>query len=204
MDIPVVLEPAGLRPAGSPAGSLGSAFRQVTRALLSAAFLFAAGLFAAAFIGHIYGYTAFSVLSGSMRPTLPVGSLVVTRPVDVASLKVGDIVTFHPPAHADVVVTHRIVAREYFPPYEGAQPTAILTTKGDANTAPDSWRLIAGGQTVQRHVFHIPGLGYVLAWALTRTGVMTLMFAPAILLAIGLLMEVWRRPDPLAARGPAR
>ena len=43
---------------------------------------------------RVLGLTPFVVLSGSMEPTYPVGSLVYVRSVDASELRVGDPVTF--------------------------------------------------------------------------------------------------------------
>ena len=54
-------------------------------------------------------YRTYTVLSGSMRPGMPVGSLVLASAVPTASLVPGDVLTFHPPNRGDVLVTHRVV-----------------------------------------------------------------------------------------------
>ena len=43
---------------------------------------------------RLLGYTPFAVLSGSMEPAYPVGSLIYVQPVEASSLRVGDAVTF--------------------------------------------------------------------------------------------------------------
>ena len=53
-------------------------------------------------------YSLLVVESGSMEPTLTVGSVIVSRkPEDAAALKTGDIVTFR--TGTGYVVTHRII-----------------------------------------------------------------------------------------------
>ncbi len=42
----------------------------------------------------LVGGRALTVRSGSMTPTLPVGSLIVDRPVDVPDVHLGDVVTY--------------------------------------------------------------------------------------------------------------
>ncbi len=64
--------------------------------------------------------------SGSMEPTLPVGSRIIIH--EQTSYDVGDIITFR--ADDGDIVTHRLV--EYG---EGG----TLITKGDANPTPDVW-----------------------------------------------------------------
>lgn len=53
-------------------------------------------------------YSLFVVETGSMEPTLTVGSVIISKkPQDAAALKVGDIVTFR--TETGYVVTHRII-----------------------------------------------------------------------------------------------
>jgi signal peptidase len=83
-------------------------------------------------IPNIGGFQLFSVESGSMEPTLPVGSLILSRvPKDPGSLAGGDIVTFK--TLSGFVVTHRII--EVLPNADG---TAAYRTKGDnPRNSPD-------------------------------------------------------------------
>src|SRR5688500_13738077 len=57
----------------------------------------------------LLGWQSLVVYSGSMEPTIPVGSIVVLQPVAPAQLQVGDVVTFARTAEPGVQVTHRIV-----------------------------------------------------------------------------------------------
>ena len=50
-----------------------------------------------------FGYMPYVVLSGSMEPVYPVGSLIYVAPVDANSLEPGDAITFD---RNDAVVTH--------------------------------------------------------------------------------------------------
>jgi signal peptidase I len=72
------------------------------------------------------------VLSGSMSPTYGPGAIVVTKPVSVESLRRGMIPLFVPPGeHGEFA--HRITS------VSGSPENPIITTKGDANRAPDPW-----------------------------------------------------------------
>ncbi|SDJ76049.1 signal peptidase, endoplasmic reticulum-type [Nocardioides sp. YR527] len=81
---------------------------------------------------RIVGGEAFTVLSGSMRPGMPPGSLVVVRPVDPATLRIGDVITFQLRSGEPAVATHRITGI-------GTDTTGerVFTTRGDANDADD-------------------------------------------------------------------
>jgi len=77
------------------------------------------------------GGVPLAVLSGSMRPTIPPGATVVVRPVDVADLEVGDIITYQLRSGDPTVVTHRIVG------ISRSATETTFTTQGDANPSPD-------------------------------------------------------------------
>lgn len=83
------------------------------------------------------------VLTGSMTPTYPVGTLVATTPVDSATLRVGEVVLFTPPepwgTPTGGPVLHRVVALT-----PGPDGRVQVRTKGDANPAMDPWTLDAG------------------------------------------------------------
>lgn len=81
---------------------------------------------------RLAGGQAFTILTGSMRPGMPPGTLVVVRPVDPASLHMGDVITFQLKSGQSEVATHRIVGI-------GTTTTGerVFTTRGDANDAND-------------------------------------------------------------------
>ncbi|RYJ02767.1 MAG: signal peptidase I, partial [Actinomycetales bacterium] len=54
---------------------------------------FVAMLVVSVLVPRLAGATPYTVLTGSMRPTMPPGTLVVAKPVDPEALEVGDVVT---------------------------------------------------------------------------------------------------------------
>ncbi|MGH8860253.1 MAG: signal peptidase I, partial [Jatrophihabitantaceae bacterium] len=76
----------------------------------------------------IVGGRALTVLTGSMEPALPVGSVVIERSGDVADLHVGDVATYQQSGSGNLV-THRIVAID--------ASHSRFTFRGDANPVPD-------------------------------------------------------------------
>ncbi len=139
-------------------------------------------------------YRLYTVLSGSMEPTIPVGSLVVLRQAGAAEIRTGDIITFSPPGHAAQMVTHRVVSitRDA----ETGQPQFI--TKGDANAVSDDWHIPAQG-TGLLYVLHVPLLGYAFAMLQSSIGRICFILAPAMLLAAVVLNDSWKAP-PRSAR----
>lgn len=100
---------------------------------------------------RLLGYNAYSVVSGSMEPALPVGSVVYVESAGVSQIRAGDIIAFD---DEGTVVTHRVIESR---PQEGA-----FITKGDANQSLDIkptpyWKLIG------RVKLCIPLLGRVLS-----------------------------------------
>src|ERR687886_2359087 len=75
-----------------------------------------------------------TVVSGSMQPALPLGSLVVVVPRDADAVRVGDVITFSPPRESRTV-THRVVE------VQGSGGDLRVHTRGDANAVADPWTL---------------------------------------------------------------
>jgi signal peptidase len=81
---------------------------------------------------RVTGATPYTVLTGSMRPTMPPGSLVVTKPIEAGKLKVGDAITYQIRSGEPEVVTHRIISLS-----QTLGGETLFTTQGDANPHPD-------------------------------------------------------------------
>lgn len=133
-------------------------------------------------------YQVRTVLTGSMRPTMPEGSVIVITPVAVSQLRVDDVITYRIPVEDRRIVTHRIV--EIVEP--GTEP--VVRTKGDANNAPDPWVARLKGDQAWRAELSVPKVGYLLA-ALRHPAVfrLTVLVAPA-LLALASVVRIWMPP----------
>lgn len=106
----------------------------VVKALAWAVILAATGsLSAAVLVPRLAGATPYAVLTGSMRPALPSGTLVVVRPVEMGDVSVGDVITYQLRSGDPTVVTHRVVGSGV-----RTDGTAVLTTQGDANDVVDA------------------------------------------------------------------
>lgn len=98
-----------------------------TSALLLGALALVAGV-----VPRLAGGAAYAVLTSSMEPGLPPGTLVVVRPVPPEELGIGDVVTYQLVSGEPQVVTHRIVGMRV-----GARGAPVFSTRGDANPAAD-------------------------------------------------------------------
>ena len=113
-----------------------AAFGWVGQVIAWAVILFAVALIAVAVVvPRLGGATPYTILTGSMQPHYPPGTLVVAKPVDPAALRVGDVVTYQLRSGEPEVVTHRIVAIA-----TSLDGRLRFQTKGDANNvADDPW-----------------------------------------------------------------
>jgi len=109
-----------------------------------------------ALVGWLEGWRLAVQRSPSMARTIPVGSLVVRRPVRWSALRVGQPVTVLPRGQR-VPVTHRICRLT----------ASTLRTCNELARVPDAW-IIHHGQVLGRVVAVIPGLGTALTdvWVL--------------------------------------
>jgi signal peptidase len=126
------------------------------------------------------GSRLFAIRTGSMEPTMPVGSLVVATAVDPGRLAVGDIVTVQ--LDGGSTLTHRIsavVEREDGPMFE---------LKGDANPVHDPV-LVVADRVVGRVDLALPFLGYLLAMLSMPTGIAALLSIGGTLLTAGWLLD---------------
>ena len=142
----------------------------------------ALGLLLAGSVWPWFGrYDLFTVNSGSMEPTLPVGSLLVVKPAE--TYERGDIVTFRGAAGGEPV-THRIeeVRRD-------AEGRETFLTKGDANPKPDD-TVRSREQIIGKVRFSLPYLGYPIAWARTQVGFLVLVIIPGVLIVYHEILKI--------------
>lgn len=106
-------------------------------------------------IPRLAGATPFTVLTGSMRPDYPPGTLVVVKPVSFEDIGVGDVITYQLESGKATVVTHRVTA-------VAAQldGEVVLTTQGDANNVSDP-QAVRDVQVRGRLWYSVPYLGHV-------------------------------------------
>jgi len=123
------------------------------------------------------------VLSGSMEPSIKVGSVVIVKPAD--NYEIGDVVTFGKDDRENVPTTHRIIETRVV---EGE--TRFLT-KGDANDDRDGSEL-AKRDIIGKVFFDIPYLGFILDMARKPIGFAVLIGIPALVIVSDEFVKIWR------------
>jgi signal peptidase I len=159
--------------------------RVVSTLVVAAGLLFGAILALSA----LMGWQRYVIVSGSMTGTYDRGSLVLDEVVPVAELKVGDVITYRPPAGSgpDGLVTHRIASIT-----TGDDGARVFRTKGDANEAPDPWTFTLRSGEQARVKAGIPYVGFAVAALSRRDLRMLVVGVPALLIALISLGGLWR------------
>ncbi|MFW5949996.1 MAG: signal peptidase I, partial [archaeon] len=147
--------------------------------------LFVAVAFPAA-VGADHSYV---VKSSSMSPSIGAGSVVFVGEVSTEDIEKGDVITFERSAQSPPErVTHRVV--------EVVEQDGDRTfrTKGDANENQDQ-ELVSADQFVGRVQFHVPLIGYGVAFAGSQLGIVALVIVPALLLIVTEVWDLYRAAD---------
>lgn len=133
-----------------------STLRTISTMLVCVAMLFA---FAISGV-RLFGIQIYGVLTGSMEPAYPTGSLIYVKEVEPTELQVRDVITFN---MSGTTATHRII--------EIVQDDGTLRfrTKGDANDEPDA-SLVSAYNVIGKVVLGVPKMGYVAQWVQSPPG----------------------------------
>jgi signal peptidase len=78
--------------------------------------------------------TPYTVLTSSMNPSYPAGTLVIVKPSDVQQIHIGDVITYQIKSNDPAVITHRVI--QIIEPAKAGDQVSFIT-KGDANSLPD-------------------------------------------------------------------
>ena len=116
----------------------------------------------------------YTVVSGSMEPAIPVGSMVVTAPVEPEFLENRDIIAYQA---GDSVIVHRVVSNR---PFEHK-----LTTKGDANEEEDL-SPVTYEDVIGKVKYSFKYLGDIEAYVTTGAGKIYVM----LVIACGIMFQI--------------
>jgi len=144
-------------------------------------------------VPKLFGVEFRAVITGSMTPEIPVGSLVVIVPTKAENINLGDDIAFVDPGER--VITHRVV--------EIDREKNLFTTWGIANDPaardrPNRYENILG---VVR--WHAPYIGRAFSLVATASGKIIAVTAIAALYLITFIIGIWVK-KPEDEMGPAQ
>lgn len=130
----------------------------------------------------VFGYQIKTVLSGSMEPGIPVGSIIFVKTSDdPTELQQNDIITFW--TEEQIPVTHRIIEVE-----NGGEQ---YVTKGDANDRADI-HPVQSQDVIGKHTgLTVPYAGYMLNFATSPKGAAILLIVPGLFFVIRSFYIMW-------------
>ena len=132
---------------------------------------------------RLAGYSLYAVVSGSMEPEIPVGSLVLVHGTEPENVVEGDVIAFFAALDSETVITHRVVSNS---PAMGE-----FITKGDANEERDM-NPVSYKEFIGRVEAVIPAAGsaaQLLAGPSGRIAAAALLTASVALLLTGRMLE---------------
>ncbi len=132
----------------------------------------------------LMGMKSMAVLSGSMEPNIPVGSIVYVEDVEPSTLQTGDVITYS--ISGSTMVTHRVV--------EVDVENQSIITKGDANEVEDG-APVAFSQVVGKMKMHVPLLGYISIYIRTPLGIAAACGVLIVVVLLTFLPEVFKKEE---------
>lgn len=121
------------------------------------------------------GIFPYVVLSGSMEPSIPTGSVIFVQTRDVY-VQPGDVILY---MNSTGNVTHRVVKYQ----------NGAYVTKGDANSTCDSVP-VKKEQIKGKVLFHIPELGYMVLFFRTSKGICLLVLFSFLFFILKYLFQI--------------
>ena len=112
-------------------------------------------------VPRLFGYHIYSVVSGSMEPAIPTGSLVYIGEVEPAEVAEGEVIAFYGARDSASIITHRVG--------ENRVVTGEFVTRGDANQTKDM-NPVPYENVIGKVVRSVPGAGVMAEMFTSREG----------------------------------
>ncbi len=112
-------------------------------------------------VPRVFGYQIYTVISGSMEPAIPVGSLLYIQKMEPEEVAEGEVVAYYGTSESGAIITHRVL--------ENRVVMGELITKGDANEKEDL-RPVPYGNVIGEVTWSLPGAGRIAERMTSREG----------------------------------
>ena len=104
-------------------------------------------------IPRLFGCEIYHVISGSMEPAIPTGSVVYVKETEASEIQTNDVIAYYSSEDTGAIITHRVVQNRVV--------SGEFITKGDANDKEDVTP-VSYERMIGKVVLSIPFLGSVL------------------------------------------
>ena len=153
--------------------------------ILSMSFVAVAVILVVSLVGvRLLGVAPYVVLSGSMSPQYPVGSLIYVSPIAAEDIQEGDPITFQ--LNDNTTATHRVISID--------EQGRCFYTKGDANESADG-APVPFDSLIGKPVFCIPMLGYIATFISAPPGIYLVISAVVIYLLLSSLPALLKKAE---------
>ena len=134
--------------------------------------------------GHasLFGFSLFRVVTGSMEPTIPVGTLLVSRQTEIENVTVGDIVCFY---SKDSHLLGRVITHRVTEVLSGTDGQIMLQTQGDANATAD-FQYVTQANLIGKVIYYVGEgnlLAKILSFFTTEAGFLGCIVFPCLIIA---------------------
>ncbi len=143
------------------------------------------------------GFQVNAVISGSMSPTLDIGTMVISRMPEVKDLKVGDVIIYKPVSVGEKNIIHRIVE------VSKTDPPSFRTKGDNVTQVMDAW-VVPAANVIGKMEFSSPLAGYITNFFTSRIGLILALIVPACILIIMIFRSFWRELVKYIKNAPAK
>lgn len=128
-------------------------------------------------VPRVLGYQIYTVVSGSMEPAIPMGSLVYVKGLPPQEVEEEDVIAFYGAADGTSIITHRVVAN--------SEIMKEFITKGDANEVRDM-NPVPYDNYIGKLMLTVPGAGKVVQIFTSTEG----KIAAASLIGLAVILQI--------------
>lgn len=134
------------------------------------------------------GTSLFRVVTGSMEPKIPTGSLLISKDCDIEKISVDDIVCYRSSSDGQrgMIITHRVIGI-----YKLSDGSTVLQAKGDANLTADN-EFVTQKNLIGRVVWHTGDgskMAKVIDFLTSDFGFLACVILPVILIAVWIFKD---------------
>lgn len=133
-------------------------------------------------VPRAFGYQPYTVVSGSMEPSIPVGSLVFVKNKNPLEIADQEVAAFYKNGDPGTIIVHRVMDND--------TASGLLTTKGDANPEAD-FEPVPYSDCIGTVAKSFAGLGGVADAMTSGAGKIAIFSAIGIIACLQLFSVLW-------------